>query len=367
MSVDVTVQEELWPEEEWRAVPGYEGLYEVSSHERIWSVPRKGIGGQNIRGRMLKPSVEPFGYKRVVLYKDGAPRGFRLHELVAMAFLGPRPAGARLIRHLDGDPGNSFASNLAYGDFEENSADARTHRRLYGGARHPNAPQPTVIDLTLDVADLPGEVWADVVGYEGLYRVSSLGRILSLPRINAAGRRWPGRILKQNLGDHGRPEVNLTKNGKQKVRRVHQLVAEAFLGPCPEGMVVCHWDDVKTNNAVTNLRYATMADNGKDRLRNSGHHFWGVTHCPYNHEYTPENTVYNSKGGRACRECARTRGREAARAKVRARGPRKRACDHCGEIFEIPLGFCGPRRYCTDDCVKAAAKLRKQAREDNAA
>ena len=98
--LNATVQPQLWPEEEWRPVPGYEGLYQISSWGRVWSVPRKGIGGQNIRGKMLKPSVEPFGYQRVVLYKNGKQRGFRVHELVASAFLGPRPAGARLIRHL---------------------------------------------------------------------------------------------------------------------------------------------------------------------------------------------------------------------------------------------------------------------------
>lgn len=360
MDVEATAQLELWPEEEWRPVPGYEGLYQVSSHERIWSQSRKGVGGQNIRGRTLKPSVEPFGYKRVVLYKDGVPHGFRVHELVAMAFLGPRPAGARLIRHLDGDPGNSFASNLAYGDFEENSADARVHRRLYAGARHPNAPQPRVIDLTLDVEDLPGEEWRHVLGYEGIYRVSSYGRILSLPRINAGGRRWPGRILKQNLGTGGRPEVNLTRNGKQKVRRVHQLVAEAFLGPCPEGMVVCHWDDVRTNNVATNLRYGTVQDNADDGVRNGCRR--PVTHCPKGHEYTPDNTYYNKRDSKLCRECSRTKGREAARAKALERGPRKRPCDHCEVVFEIPLHATGPRRYCGDECVKAAAKLRKQVR-----
>lgn len=360
MDVEATAQLELWAEEEWRDVPGHEGLYRVSSHVRVWSVPRKGVRGQNIRGRMLKQSTEPFGYQKVVLSKDGIQRSFRVHELVAAAFLPPRPAGATLIRHLDGDPGNSVPSNLAYGDWTENGADAQAHRCLYGGGRHPSAPPVRVPSLTLDVEDLPGEEWRDVVGYEGIYRVSSLGRILSLPRIDAGGRRWPGRILKQHLGSGGRPEVNLTRNGKQKVRRVHQLVAEAFLGPCPEGMVVCHWDDIRTNNVVTNLRHGTIQDNADDGVRNGCRR--PVTHCPWGHEYTPDNIYYNKLGSKICKECSRAHGREAARAAVLARGPRKRPCVHCGEIFEIPLHASGPRRYCTDECLKAAATLRKQAR-----
>jgi hypothetical protein len=352
--LNATVQPQLWPEEEWRPVPGYEGLYQVSSWGRVWSVPRRGIAGQKIRGGMLRPYTEPSGYQRVALSKDGAQRGFRVHELVAAAFLGPRPAGARVVRHLNGDPANNFASNLEFGDDVQNWADTVKHRLLYGGATRPYPqhaqPQPRTVQ------SLPGEVWRDVVGYEGLYRVSSLGRVMSLPRTTTRGG-----LLKQNVGTNGRLEVNLTRNGQQKVHRVHSLVAEAFLGPRPTGMEVRHLDGNATNNSAGNLAYGTHAENMDDMRRHGSSGHRRKTHCPKRHEYTPDNTVYNSKGGRACRECARIKSRDAARAKVLARGPRKRPCDHCGETFEVPLHASGPRRYCTDACREAAGKLRKQA------
>ncbi len=50
--------------------------------------------------------------------------------------------------------------------------------------------------------------------------------------------------------------------------RVHQLVAWTFIGPQPEGMYVCHWDDNPTHNHYTNLRYGTPKMNAADRIRN---------------------------------------------------------------------------------------------------
>ncbi|MDT5366637.1 MAG: hypothetical protein QOC62_1068 [Mycobacterium sp.] len=51
-------------------------------------------------------------------------------------------------------------------------------------------------------------------------------------------------------------------------RRVHQLVLETFIGPRPEGMKGLHWDDVKTDNRLMNLRWGTDADNKRDQRRN---------------------------------------------------------------------------------------------------
>lgn len=47
-----------------------------------------------------------------------------------------------------------------------------------------------------------------------------------------------------------------------------RLVLEAFVGPCPDGMECCHWDDDQNNNVVSNLRWGTKSDNAMDRIRN---------------------------------------------------------------------------------------------------
>lgn len=101
------------PTEEWRPVPGFEGRYEVSSHGRVWS---------HIRHRLLKPQPRGWGH----LYVTLGGRGYGVHQLVALAFIGPRPEG-QLVRHWDGNHLNNHATNLRYGTQLDNMDDQRRH------------------------------------------------------------------------------------------------------------------------------------------------------------------------------------------------------------------------------------------------
>lgn len=96
------------------------------------------------------------------------------------------------------------------------------------------------------------EVWKDIVGYEGLYQASNLGRIRSFYKPHGKLRKVP-KILKQRLSNKGYPMVNLSKNGKAKKYSVHRLVYEAFIGKIPEGMQVNHKDENKQNNVLSNI------------------------------------------------------------------------------------------------------------------
>lgn len=104
--------------EEWRPVAGFPD-YEVSSLGRVASVKR----GER---QILRGGKTDTGYRNVLLYRDGVRVGRRIHQLVAHAFLGPRPEGLQ-IRHLDGDQLNNEARNLLYGTQAENMADRRRH------------------------------------------------------------------------------------------------------------------------------------------------------------------------------------------------------------------------------------------------
>lgn len=181
--------------------------------------------------------------------------------------------------------------------------------------------------------DVMPEEWRPVVDYEGLYLVSDLGRVRSLPRATTSGR-----ILKQRADDVGRLEVKLSKNGAEKTRRVHQLVAEAFLGPCPPGQEVRHLDDDPSNNCLTNLAYGTSKQNKADMLRNHGHYKNAITHCPQDHEYTPENTIHGPNG-RECRQCRNDRSRERFRA-LAVPGAGTPCTEEGCELGQVGQGLC---------------------------
>lgn len=101
------------------------------------------------------------------------------------------------------------------------------------------------------------EVWKDVAGYEGFYKVSNRGNIYSVERKDSRGQRCGGRMLKPKYGGKGYHQVNLHKNGVSKTKYVHRLVAEAFI-PNPKGFLeVNHKDENKSNNESSNLEWCT--------------------------------------------------------------------------------------------------------------
>ena len=116
------------------------------------------------------------------------------------------------------------------------------------------------------------EEWRDVVGFEGSYQVSSLGKVRSVPRQR---RHWrggtmirPGRVLKLRASDNRVTAGLILPHCKVYPYLVARLVLEAFVGPCPEGMECCHEDDNFRNNCLGNLRWDTHLNNLKDRDRN---------------------------------------------------------------------------------------------------
>jgi hypothetical protein len=108
--------------EQWRTIPGYEGLYEVSDQGRVRSARRRGTSGKVLAHKQAKRG----GYLTVSLLRNCKQTTRPVHSLVLGAFVGLRPADAE-IRHFDGDPTNACLSNLAYGTHSENVLDKREH------------------------------------------------------------------------------------------------------------------------------------------------------------------------------------------------------------------------------------------------
>lgn len=114
------------------------------------------------------------------------------------------------------------------------------------------------------------EIWKDIVGYEGLYQISNLGRVKSLKRKVYAGRnrmRWQyERILSNNkTNGNGYIVVSLNKESKSKNKYVHRLVAEAFLENPNNYKYINHKDQNTFNNNANNLEFCTAQYNSTYR------------------------------------------------------------------------------------------------------
>lgn len=105
------------------------------------------------------------------------------------------------------------------------------------------------------------EIWKDIIGYEGYYKVSNMGRILSLHKKSKISR-FEKSILKPGRQATGYLTVVLYKDGaKKKSFLVHRLVAEAFI-PNPNNYeMINHIDECKTNNCVDNLEWCDVRYN----------------------------------------------------------------------------------------------------------
>lgn len=109
------------------------------------------------------------------------------------------------------------------------------------------------------------ETWKQIVGFEG-YEVSDLGNVRSWRSKNGRGfAKVPSLLKPSNISGKPYLRVSLYKDGRPQIFRLHRLVLEAFVGPCPEGMEGCHNDGNPENNVLGNLRWGTPVENMQDQ------------------------------------------------------------------------------------------------------
>lgn len=109
------------------------------------------------------------------------------------------------------------------------------------------------------------EIWKDIKGYEGIYKISNIGRVKN---------KLTEEIKKQSDNGNGYKNVNLWKQNKGKTFYIHRLVAEAFIENTLNKTEVHHIDSDRSNNTVENLAWVTTKENnnlGKriERLTNN--------------------------------------------------------------------------------------------------
>jgi len=109
------------------------------------------------------------------------------------------------------------------------------------------------------------EVWKDIPGYEDIYQASSFGNIRSIDRIvnGKNGSKVPvsGRVLKPAFDKDGYKRVSLSKENKQKNKRVNRLIAETFLENKNNYACVDHINNIKDDDRVINLRWCSNKQN----------------------------------------------------------------------------------------------------------
>ena len=155
------------------------------------------------------------------------------------------------------------------------------------------------------------EQWRPVVGYEGLYEVSSTGQVRSIARMvdrpRSGAMAIKSRIRKQFTKRTGHKSTSLSRDGKIVSVDIHRLVAAAFIGPCPSGMEVRHLNGDAADNRVRNLKYGTRQENVQDMIEHGTGFEQSKTHCPRGHAYSGGNLAINKGGkgyaGRICRAC----------------------------------------------------------------
>lgn len=153
------------------------------------------------------------------------------------------------------------------------------------------------------------EQWKAVVGAEGRYEVSNLGRVRSLDRtiIRSDGRtrRFKGVLLKPSTDKGaGYQRVVISTWTRRYTARVHDLVARAFIGEPPLGHEARHLDGDPSNNHLSNLLWGTRTQNAADDVRNGvGKQFH--THCSRGHEFIASNLRTSARGWRGCLACKR--------------------------------------------------------------
>lgn len=128
----------------WKDVQGFEGAYMVSNLGRVKSLRRtrktKGGGLCDVPERILAQNTDKDGYKEVALSKNHKLYYFRVHRLVAIAFI-PNPNNFPLINHKDENPANNYVGNLEWCTYSYNTSYSNykiSHRVICNGVIYPS-------------------------------------------------------------------------------------------------------------------------------------------------------------------------------------------------------------------------------------
>lgn len=230
--------------------------------------------------------------------------------------------------------------------------------------------------------------WLPVVGYEGLYEVSDVGEVWSLPRFDNCHtylRRRSGRYLAQTVNSRGYLTVGLSRDGRASTRGVHNLVLEAFVGARPQDAQTRHLNGQQLDNRLTNLAWGTGVENAADKLRHGTDYFVNIncpkTHCNRGHRLAAPNLIEEvlaKQRKRVCLACQvarhNVRGRDSSEPALQAEADRvleqllttgtwkQQPRTHCSAGHELSTGNVYTDRRGRRECVTCKREYGKARR-----
>jgi hypothetical protein len=118
---------------------------------------------------------------------------------------------------------------------------------------------------------MENEIWKNIIGYEGIYQISNLGRA---KRLSGYGRQYNRFLSPCEYKKSHHLYVTLMANGVKIRKNIHTLVLESFMGQRPSNKHVCrHIDGNPYNNKLSNLLWGTRSENSQDSVRHGVHPF----------------------------------------------------------------------------------------------
>jgi hypothetical protein len=262
----------------WYFVPNTNDAYCVGSDGSVWSrYVRAGgklgwvIGGMD-NWRRLSPWLNSKEYLHYGIRFDSGLKMVKAHRLVAEAFLGPCSPGLEVC-HEDNNRQNNHVCNLRYDTHRNNQRDRIKHGNRDGRKVGKYISlTPMILDNQIQEFKV---LWYYVPNTRDAYCVGSDGSVWSR---YVSGGRGKGMVIGDNWrkllpgpDGGGYAQYILRFNDRLKAVKGHRLVAEAFIGPRPPGLEVCHEDNNRQNNHACNLRYDTESGNQRDRLKHGTH------------------------------------------------------------------------------------------------